>query len=103
VVQYLVEHGVPLDIPDKVRSRRSICLLGFRHALGTYLMRELRLCLVTEQFGRLAHCSAAINGHLDVVKYLIEECPQPIEINAIDEVQRSPTREIFGVRADADL
>lgn len=55
VVQLLVEHGVPLDIPDK--------------------------------YGRLAHCSAAINGHLDVVTYLLEECPDPIDINAIDEVQ----------------
>uniref|UniRef100_A0AAV1T6B2 SAM domain-containing protein n=1 Tax=Peronospora matthiolae TaxID=2874970 RepID=A0AAV1T6B2_9STRA len=53
VVQLLVEHGVPLDVPDK--------------------------------FGRLAHCSAAINGHLDVVAYLLEECPSPIDINAADE------------------
>ncbi|EGZ27961.1 hypothetical protein PHYSODRAFT_470587 [Phytophthora sojae] len=53
VVQLLVEHGVPLDAPDK--------------------------------FGRLAHCSAAINGHLDVVAYLLEECPRPIDINAVDE------------------
>lgn len=55
VVQLLVEHGVPLDAPDK--------------------------------FGRLAHCSAAINGHLDVVAYLLEECPRPIDINAVDEVR----------------
>ncbi|CCI39232.1 unnamed protein product [Albugo candida] len=53
VVQALVEHGVPLDIPDK--------------------------------FGRLAHCSAALNGHLDVVRYLLEECESPIDMNAIDE------------------
>lgn len=43
--------------------------------------------MATSQFGRLAHCSAAINGHLDVVKYLLEECPRPIDINAIDEVR----------------
>lgn len=54
VVQALVEHGVPLDIPDK--------------------------------FGRLVHCSAALNGHLDVVRYLLEECENPIDMNAIDEV-----------------
>nr|CCA20758.1 conserved hypothetical protein [Albugo laibachii Nc14] len=53
VVQALVEHGVPLDIPDK--------------------------------FGRLVHCSAALNGHLDVVRYLLEECENPIDMNAIDE------------------
>lgn len=40
-----------------------------------------------KQFGRYAHCSAAINGHLDVVTYLLEECPHPIDINAIDEVR----------------
>lgn len=49
-----MEHGVPLDIPDK--------------------------------FGRLAHCSAALNGHLDVVRYLLKECESPIDMNAIDEV-----------------
>ncbi|KAL4170351.1 hypothetical protein KRP22_011253 [Phytophthora ramorum] len=38
-----------------------------------------------DKFGRLAHCSAAINGHLDVVTYLLEECPSPIDINAVDE------------------
>ncbi|RLN44381.1 hypothetical protein BBO99_00000846 [Phytophthora kernoviae] len=38
-----------------------------------------------DKFGRLAHCSAAINGHLDVVAYLLEECPSPIDINAVDE------------------
>ncbi|CEG43266.1 FOG: Ankyrin repeat [Plasmopara halstedii] len=38
-----------------------------------------------DKFGRLAHCSAAINGHLDVVSYLLEECPSPIDINAVDE------------------
>ncbi|KAF1790925.1 hypothetical protein JG687_00001906 [Phytophthora cactorum] len=38
-----------------------------------------------DKFGRLAHCSAAINGHLDVVTYLLEECPGPIDINAVDE------------------
>uniref|UniRef100_K3W7G5 SAM domain-containing protein n=1 Tax=Globisporangium ultimum (strain ATCC 200006 / CBS 805.95 / DAOM BR144) TaxID=431595 RepID=K3W7G5_GLOUD len=40
---------------------------------------------VPDKYGRLAHCSAAINGHLDVVSYLLEECPHPIDINAIDE------------------
>ncbi|TYZ62601.1 hypothetical protein PybrP1_002361 [[Pythium] brassicae (nom. inval.)] len=40
---------------------------------------------VPDKFGRYAHCSAAINGHLDVVTYLLEECPHPIDINAIDE------------------
>jgi hypothetical protein len=60
VVQLLVEHGVPLDIPDK--------------------------------YGRLAHCSAAINGHLDVVAYLVEECRNPIDINAIDEVCETEIR-----------
>ncbi|CAH0477462.1 unnamed protein product [Peronospora belbahrii] len=38
-----------------------------------------------DKFGRLAHCSAAINGHLDVVTYLLEECSSPIDINAVDE------------------
>ncbi|KAE9034378.1 hypothetical protein PR003_g8321 [Phytophthora rubi] len=38
-----------------------------------------------DKFGRLAHCSAAINGHLDVVAYLLEECPRPVDINAVDE------------------
>lgn len=103
MVQYLVEHEVPLDIPDKVRSHRSRRLVGFARALGIDLMRGVRLCLLTEQFGRLAHCSAAINGHLDVVKYLIEECPQPIDINAIDEVQRSPTRIKWRWRADVGV
>lgn len=31
------------------------------------------------------HYAAALNGHLDVIKYLLEECPNPININAIDE------------------
>ncbi|DBA01837.1 TPA: LOW QUALITY PROTEIN: hypothetical protein N0F65_002953 [Lagenidium giganteum] len=40
---------------------------------------------VPDKYGRLAHCSAAINGHLDVVTYLLEECPNSIDINSIDE------------------
>ena len=31
------------------------------------------------------HNAGAINGHLDVVMYLLEECSNPININAIDE------------------
>ncbi|EQC29277.1 hypothetical protein SDRG_12945 [Saprolegnia diclina VS20] len=38
-----------------------------------------------DKFGRLPHIAAALNGHLDVIRYIVEDCDDHIDINAIDE------------------
>ncbi|KDO27517.1 hypothetical protein SPRG_06784 [Saprolegnia parasitica CBS 223.65] len=40
---------------------------------------------IKDKTGRLPHVGAAINGHVDVVRFLLQDCPLPIERNTIDE------------------
>ncbi|KAL4125528.1 hypothetical protein PRIC2_009111 [Phytophthora ramorum] len=87
-----VEHPRPdaarrRQLPQPARLLRR-CTARRRPASWTWCIPGGELgCRWTapDKFGRLAHCSAAINGHLDVVTYLLEECPSPIDINAVDE------------------
>ncbi|KAF0751804.1 hypothetical protein AaE_006251, partial [Aphanomyces astaci] len=90
VVQWLL--GVP-EMKPAVDDSGQTAL----HYAAFYGHLEVVLALVEhgiplnlkDKFGRTPHIAAALNGHLDVVKFLVEEWVQPIDINSIDEDNRT--------------
>ncbi|DAZ99774.1 TPA: hypothetical protein N0F65_001283 [Lagenidium giganteum] len=87
VVQWLLEYpGITTTLVDDEEQSPLHYAAFYGHLEVVQLLVEHGVPLdVPDKYGRLAHCSAAINGHLDVVTYLLEECPNPIDINSIDE------------------
>ncbi|GAB9466699.1 hypothetical protein Gpo141_00004066 [Globisporangium polare] len=87
VVQWLMSHSnINRSVTDDEDQTALHYAAFYGHLEVVQFLVEHGVPLdMPDKFGRYAHCSAAINGHLDVVAYLLEECPHPIDINAIDE------------------
>ncbi|TMW60738.1 hypothetical protein Poli38472_000780 [Pythium oligandrum] len=88
IVQFLLGYpGVDMAAVDDDEQTALHYAAFYGHLEVVQVLVERGVPLdIPDKYGRLAHCSAAINGHLDVVTYLLEECPtNPIDINSIDE------------------
>jgi hypothetical protein len=68
-------HVVPMNAFDREHPNQQYLfhIINSMHQLGIFLSQLHQLCLLLQVGDTPVHC-ASLYGHLDVVRYLIEEC-----------------------------